>query len=127
VLGIGRPIDPAQTESPGSIGSADNQKMNLAAAKNWSLRNRSKIGEGGMGEVYLVEDAELHRKSALKFYLQRWPLIPIGCGASSRSGPRRALNHPNIAHMYQIVERWRAFHRVEFVEVSPCAIDSRNN
>src|SRR5262249_14959325 len=66
---------------------------------------RSKIGEGGMGEVYLAEDARLHRKVALK-------VLPADL-ASNRDRMRRfeqeaqaaaALNHPNIAHIYEIGE-----------------------
>src|SRR5262249_48695010 len=64
---------------------------------------RSKIGEGGMGEVYLAEDTRLHRKVALK-------ILPADL-ASNRDRMRRfeqeataaaALNHPNIAHIYEI-------------------------
>ncbi len=64
---------------------------------------RSKIGEGGMGEVYLVEDTRLHRKVALK-------VLPAVV-ASNRDRMRRfereataaaKLNHPNIAHIYEI-------------------------
>src|SRR5262249_9069641 len=66
---------------------------------------RSKIGEGGMGEIYLAEDTGLHRKLALK-------VLPAEV-ASNRDRMRRfdqeataaaALNHPNIAHIYEIGE-----------------------
>jgi eukaryotic-like serine/threonine-protein kinase len=66
---------------------------------------RSKIGEGGMGEVYLAEDTRLHRKVALK-------ILPAEL-ATNKDRMRRfeqeaqaaaALNHPNIAHIYEIVE-----------------------
>ena len=66
---------------------------------------RSKIGAGGMGEVYLAEDTRLHRKVALK-------ILPADL-ASNQDRMRRfeqeaqaaaALNHPNIAHIYEIGE-----------------------
>src|SRR2546425_6865679 len=64
---------------------------------------RSQLGAGGMGEVYLAEDTRLHRKVALK-------ILPSDL-ASNQDRMRRfeqeasaaaALNHPNIAHIYEI-------------------------
>jgi serine/threonine protein kinase len=63
----------------------------------------SPLGAGGMGEVYLAEDTRLHRKVALK-------ILPADL-ASNRDRMHRfeqeataaaALNHPNIAHIYEI-------------------------
>ena len=79
---------------------------------------RSKIGEGGMGEVYLAEDAQLRRRVALK-------ILPVDL-ASNQDRMRRfiqeaqaaaALNHPNIAHIYEIGESEGAnFIAMEFVD-----------
>src|SRR6266540_3113575 len=78
----------------------------------------SKLGGGGMGEVYLAEDRGLHRKVALK-------VLPAEL-ASNNDRMRRfvqeaqaaaALNHPNIAHIYEIGEsEGIKFIAMEFVE-----------
>src|SRR5713101_8400107 len=80
--------------------------MSLAAGtKLGRYEIRSKIGEGGMGEMYLAEDTRLHRKVALK-------ILPADL-AANKDRMRRfdqeataaaALNHPNIAHIYEIGE-----------------------
>jgi serine/threonine protein kinase len=79
---------------------------------------RSKLGEGGMGEVYLAEDTRLHRKVALK-------ILPTAL-AANKDRMRRfeqeaqaaaALNHPNIAHIYEIGESGGVnFNAMEFVD-----------
>jgi serine/threonine protein kinase/tetratricopeptide (TPR) repeat protein len=62
-----------------------------------------KLGAGGMGEVYLAHDETLDRKVALK-------ILPADI-ATKQDRMRRfmqeaksaaALNHPNIAHVYEI-------------------------
>lgn len=79
---------------------------------------RSEIGRGGMGEVYLAQDTTLDRKVALK-------ILPAEV-ASHRDRMERfvreakaaaALNHPNIAHIYEIAESNGAhFIAMEFIE-----------
>src|SRR5437870_5059891 len=78
----------------------------------------SKIGAGGMGEVYLAEDTRLHRKVALK-------TLPGELNADQdrirrfeqEARAAAALNHPNIAHIYEISEHDRVnFIAMEFID-----------
>src|SRR5256714_6120887 len=79
---------------------------------------RAKIGEGGMGEVYLAQDMKLDRKVALK-------ILPAEI-AGDRNRMNRfvqeakaasALNHPNIITIHEIDQTDSAhFIAMEFID-----------
>src|SRR5437660_5469035 len=79
---------------------------------------RSKLGAGGMGEVYLASDTKLDRKVALK-------ILPADVAAHPDRMKRfvqeakaaSALNHPNIITIHEIDETEAGhFIATEFIE-----------
>lgn len=81
-------------------------------------RIESKIGAGGMGEVYLAEDTKLKRRVALKF-------LPAQLAANEAVHARfvreaqilARLNHPNIVGVHEVSEfEGRPYYAMELVE-----------
>lgn len=60
-------------------------------------RVESRIGQGGMGEVYSAVDSRLDRPVAIKFVHERF-----GAGFEHEARTISALNHPHICTLYDI-------------------------
>jgi eukaryotic-like serine/threonine-protein kinase len=93
--------------------------MNLGAGNRFDRYEiLSPLGKGGMGEVYLAQDARLRRKVALKLLPREFTLDP---GRVRRfeleAQAASALNHPNIITIHEIGEAAGSyFIAMEFID-----------
>ena len=110
---------PAFEVMAGSI--ADEPSESMVGTSLGSYRVLSHLGAGGMGEVYLAEDARLRRKVALK-------MLPAFFTSDDERVRRfqqearaaSALNHPNILTIYEIGQTdTRHFIATEYIEGAP--------
>lgn len=82
-------------------------------------RITAKLGAGGMGEVFLAEDARLDRKAAIKFLPAEWADDPRRRQRFlTEAKAASALNHPHVCVVYDVgeTEEGLPFIAMEFVE-----------
>jgi serine/threonine protein kinase/Tfp pilus assembly protein PilF len=81
----------------------------------------SKLGEGGMGEVYLAEDLKLERRVAIKFLPKYLTKGKENVERFEREAKATAaLNHPNIVTIYEIAEEsTQTFIVMEYIDGQP--------
>ena len=80
-----------------------------------------KIGQGGMGEVFLADDTKLQRRVALKFLpalLNNDSEVRARFTREAQSAAK--LNHPNIVTIHEVSDfNGRPFFSMEYVEGRP--------
>ena len=83
---------------------------------------QAKLGEGGMGEVYLAEHVRMKRKVALKL-MRPWMLgDPVAVGRFHREAENASqISHPNVAAVYDFGETAErvVYLAMEFVDGEP--------
>jgi dienelactone hydrolase/predicted Ser/Thr protein kinase len=77
-----------------------------------------KLGQGGMGEVFLADDLSLGRKVALKFLSQELQQDPVAHKRLVREAKAAAaLDHPNICNIHEVAEaEEESFIVMEYIE-----------
>jgi non-specific serine/threonine protein kinase/serine/threonine-protein kinase len=101
------PGPPAVTELPERIGP---------------YRIVEKLGEGGMGEVYLAEQEEpIRRRVALKLIKTGMDTRQVVARFESERQALALMNHPNIARVFEAgdTEQGRPYFVMEYVDGSP--------
>ncbi|HML15507.1 MAG TPA: protein kinase, partial [Bryobacteraceae bacterium] len=107
-----------QSFSGGNGGALQESRMIEPGANVAHYHVLSRLGAGGMGEVFLAEDTRLRRKVALKVLL---PEVADNAELFARflqeARAASALSHPNAAHIYEIGESGgRHFLAMEYIE-----------
>jgi len=77
------------------------------------------LGSGGMGQIYLAEDAKLRRKIALKLISQQFASDPQRVERFEQEAlAASALNHPNICVIHELgtTESGRHFIAMEYIQ-----------
>jgi serine/threonine protein kinase/predicted Zn-dependent protease len=76
-----------------------------------------KLGEGGMGEVYLAEDTKLKRKVALKFLPSKFVSEEEKARFLQEAQAAAAINHANVCTVYEIQEQGESpFIAMEYID-----------
>lgn len=88
-------------------------------------RIRSPLGAGGMGEVYLAEDARLGRRVALKILPAEFTQHPERIARFEQEArAASALNHPNIITVFDIGQQ-KGLHFIAFEYVDGVTLRQR--
>ncbi len=108
-------------ENMNQQGSDDPTKTHVVLSQGTmvsSYRILSKVGAGGMGEVFLAEDTRLNRKVALKFLPTH--LIEkeeVRSRFVRETQALAKLNHPNIVAIHDVSEfNGRPYYVMEYIE-----------
>jgi serine/threonine-protein kinase len=93
---------PADGSALKSTGGAADMVGNIVADRYRILK---KLGEGGMGAVYLAEHVKMGRKSAIKVISKSMAEDPDAIARFNREAANAArINHPNVCAIYDFGE-----------------------